>query len=194
MLRASDDLLRLGHMAQRMIERDIAGHIRIDLRRAGRRRRARIDSGRKRIDVDDDCFRRLARLDLARSHDERDGVADIADLVRREKHRAVAAHRRTIVALQRERTFGGRVGREIGAGVDRQHAGHGAGFVQFNGRDHAMRMAAAHDDAVQLAFDSDVVGIAAPALHQRRVFRAPHGLADREFGDIVERRVHQTSR
>ena len=70
---------------------------------------------------------------------------------------------------------------EIGAGIDPEHARHGARGRGVDALDHAMRDAAAHDHRIGLAGELDVVGVAALAAHQHRILGARHRLADAEF-------------
>ena len=60
-----------------------------------------------------------------------------------------------------------------------------------------MCMGRAHDDGKGLAGQIDVIGIAGLTLHQNRVFRAQHRLADAEFGEgplIVGRMIGGSAR
>ena len=77
---------------------------------------------------------------------------------------------------------------QIGSGVDGKHARHCRRLSSIDRVDDAVRVAAAHDHAVGVTWEVQVVGVAALAAQQHRVFVARHRLADRELaeGELVE--------
>src|SRR5205807_10060949 len=63
-------------------------------------------------------------------------------------------------------------------GVDRQHPGHALRPLGVDALQPPMRVRAAHDVRVRLPGLVDVVGVAAGAAQELRVFRALDALAD----------------
>ena len=70
---------------------------------------------------------------------------------------------------------------EVGAGEDPDHAGDFLRRLGLDPLDDAMGVGAADHDGIELAGQADVVGVAAAALQQDRVFLPGHRLADAEF-------------
>ena len=168
-----------------IIERDIVRCLLIEHRRARPRGRFRIGDGRQRIDVDLDRLGRVLGLQQRLRHHEGDRIADKAHLVGRQRMARRLLHRRAVAIVERydafERAVAGRI--EIGAGIDPEHARHGAGRRAVDPANDAVRVAAAHHHRIDLAGQADIVGVAAFAADQLGILGAQHRLADPEFGD-----------
>jgi hypothetical protein len=78
---------------------------------------------------------------------------------------------------------------------DVHHARHGLGLCGVDAVDAAVGEAAAHEAQEKLAGGHHVIGVAALALHQRRVFDAAHGVAAAVAAGLGEAvgRVHAVS-
>ena len=70
-------------IAVEIVERDVARHVVVELRRAGRRGLARLGDGGQRLDVDLDRFRRILGLRQRLGDHDGDRIADEAHLVGR---------------------------------------------------------------------------------------------------------------
>ncbi len=70
------------------------------------------------------------------------------------------------------------VGRKIGAGQHRDHAGHRLAAVDVDLLDLGVRMRRAHEHRAGLARPADVVGVLALAGDEAEVFLATHRRAD----------------
>ena len=118
----------LGGVAEMVVEDDVRGELVVEERRAGRRRLARVGDRRQFLDLDRHRLGGVARLRRRLGDDAGDRLADIAHAVARQRRMRRLRHRRAVAILELEhrlhRTEPGR--REIGAGVDREHARHGA--------------------------------------------------------------------
>jgi hypothetical protein len=100
-------------------------------------------------------------------------------------------HRRAVTVGHRdqglERTVARRI--QVDAGPYAQHARHRLRLFGVDALQHAVRHLAAHHHRIGLVRQIEVVGIAALALEQRRVFLARHRLADAEFHQIESVRI-----
>src|SRR5208337_4111283 len=87
------------------------------------------------------------------------------------------------------------VGRELGAGQHRQHAGHGGGRLGVDRLDARMRVRRAQELNESLARPADVVGVLALAGDETEVFLAAHRRADagRAHGALLPWNVTPTS-
>ena len=151
----------------------------------------RIGDGRQRLDVDLDRFGRVLRLQQRLGDHAGDRVADEAHLVGRHCRPRRLLHLAAVAVLERhdafERAVAGRG--EIRAGVDAEHARHGARRRGVDLADDPVGMAAAHHHRMGLPRRADVVGEAAFPAHELGVLAALHRLADGEFGDRPAVRV-----
>ena len=69
---------------------------------------------------------------------------------------------------------------EVRTRVDAEHTGHRAGRRRIDPAQNAVRVRAAQHDHVGLAFEIEVVGVAALAAQKHRILMARHRLADGE--------------
>ncbi len=167
------------------IEWNVVRDIVIDARRVVCGGRIQPHYRRQMIDVDRDGFGGVLGLHRGLRDDAGHRIADEAHLVGGERRARRLEHRRTVTVVERHHAFQGAVagGREIGAGENCKHAGHGAGGGGIDRPNDAVGMVAANDDGMGLTGQCDVVGIASGAAHQYRILGAQHGLADAELGD-----------
>ena len=178
------------------IEADVPGSVSVQQRRIRRRGGACGRHRRQRIDINENQLGRVLRLLDRLRHHHGDRLADIADPIGRERSLRRTRCRRAIAMLAR----GGRhvldASRvQIRCRDDHVHAGHLTRSVSIDRAQFAMRHPAAYHDAVELAGAVQIVGIAAFAAQQHRVFLPRDRLADGKFlvhqQRGVERRIHQ---
>jgi hypothetical protein len=172
------DLLAVAVM---VVERDIARRFVVDQRRVRTHGLVRPGDGGQRVDLDLDRLGRVLRLQRRLRHHEGDRVADEAHLVGRQRRPRRLLHRRAVAIVERHDAFERAIGAEIGAGIDAEHPRHGARRRGVDALDHPVGVTAAHHHRIDLARQLDVVGVAAFAAHQDRVFGARHRLPDAEF-------------
>ena len=123
----------------------------------------------------------LALRDGFRDH-AGDRIADETHFVGGQRRARRVFDRRAVAALERQIAFQPAIGGKIGAGQNRQHARHGLGGVGIDAADDPVRLARAHHHRIGLVRQVDIVGVAAFAAHQSRVFFARDRLSDAEFG------------
>ncbi len=133
------------------------------------------------LDVEHHGFRRVAGLGQGLGHHQGDRLADIAHLADAQRGMVRLAHRRAVLVLERQAVADRPVAVEIGGGDDRQHAGHGERRLRVDAAQGPVGDRAAHEHAVGLAVEGEIVGIAALAAHQHGVLGPRHRLADAEF-------------
>ena len=179
-----EGLRDLGGIAVEVVERDVAGHVVIELRRAFGRGFARPGDGGQRLDLDLDRFGRILRLRRRFGDHHRERIADEAHLVGRQRGALRLLHLGAVAVLERHDAFERAIGRKVMAGVDREHAGHALRGAHVDPPDDAVGVAAAHEHRIGLAGQVDIVGVPSLALHQDRVLGAPHRLADAVFVQI----------
>ena len=179
----SKSLRHLVGVAIGVVEHAIAGDAVVDRRGAGGFRRLHRGERRQRLDIEDHRLRRVARFAFAGGDDQSDGIADIAHAVRGKGPARRRGHFRAVAIGEADdgAEVAVALAFEIGGGEDARDARHGARGGGVDAEKPAMRLRAAHEDAVELAFDGEIVGVRAAAAHQRRVFHAADGLADAEF-------------
>jgi hypothetical protein len=106
-------------------------------------------------------------------------TATASDHIRGE-HRIGHCLARAAVAVGQRGEKGDRadaVARQVGGGVDREHAGGGGGLRSVEATDPGMGMRRAHHVEIDLAGQVDVVGVAAMAGDETVIFKAPDRLA-----------------
>lgn len=171
-------------VAKVKIERNVARHVVVELRRAFTRGLfSRNDRG-EGIDIDSDRFGGILRLRYGFGDNAGDRIADIAHAINRQRLAPRLAQRRAVAIVQRHGAFERAVTFQIvGAGVDAEHPRHfqRRGFI--DGADDAVGVAAPNHHGIGLAGKADVVGIIAPAAQQQRVFLARYRLPNGEFLD-----------
>ena len=171
---------RLG-VAVVIIECDIARHIVVELRCAvacGFLCRNHRGQG---LDVDHDCLRRVFRLRQRLRNHAGNRIADVTHAIRRQRIAPRFLQWRPVAIIQAHKTFERTVVFQIGAGIDREHAGHPRSRLGIDAADDAVRIAAANHDAIGLPGKTDIIGVASVAAHQHGVFEPRHGLSDGEF-------------
>ncbi len=165
------------------VEHDVPGDVVEQLRRAGLDRRARVDHGRQRLIFDLDRLGGVAGLMQLLGHHERHRLSRMANLADRE-HRPRRVVARGAVTVRQRRDAGHvakTVGRHILAGEQEQHARHAAGPCCVQACDPRVRRRRAKHMGMHHARQNDIVGIAAPAGDEPKIFEPPQRLADREF-------------
>ncbi len=172
-----------GLVADFPVERGVARHVRPDPGGGGVGRDGQVGGGGQDVVLDADRLGGIACLLGGGGDDEGHGIADMA-------HRAVGQHR-----MRRHRAGGSvavlhrhgagqpadAVRVQIGAGVDRLHAGHGPGRRSVDAGDGRRGMRTAQHDAEQHARQHDVIGVAPVAFQQTRVLDAADGLGETEL-------------
>ena len=169
------------------VEEDVPGTALPELGRVVGERPLDGRRGRERRDLEADGLRRVARLarGLGDHHGHR--IADMAHPSDRERRARRHAGRRSVAVLHRHRAgdVADPVGFEVGPGIDREHAGGGAGGGDIEDRDLAVARRGAQEDRMGLAGRVDIVGVASAARKQARVLAARDRLADPEFERAV---------
>ena len=170
-------------------EADIVGAIVPNQRHAGLHGITGRNSGRQRLVIDFDQFRRIGRLIKIFRNDEGDIVADHAHAVLDQRRIARLVAGRAVAALEpaghRQVTEARRL--VIGAGQHREHAGRRLRFRGVDRTDARMGVRRAQHDAMSHAGKGHVGDIAAVALDQARVLEAGNGLADCKFTHRIPR-------
>ena len=184
----------LGHLlavAVVVVDADVAGRVVEHDRRAGLGGFARVGHGRQGVDVEHDRFGRVLGLGQGLGHDEGHRIADEAHLVGGQRMARRRLHRRAVAVGHRDQRLERPVARrvQVGAGPHAQHARHLLRVLDIDALEHAMRHLAAHHHRIGLVRQVHVVGVAALALEQGRVFLARHRLADAEFHQIESVRI-----
>ena len=186
--------LRVIALALHHVRGRVGLQMRMHQRRARRQRRFEIVHRVDRIDVDDDVGERVFRDVAALGHDHRDGLADVADFVLRQRQlRAAVEH----VARHRRRIHQHRtrlaVIAEIAGGVNGHHAGALPRRSHVDAVQRAVRDVAAHEGHVQHSRQLHVVDEHRATGEEPRVFVAPDawpkegGCMDQEGGTSVPR-------
>ena len=167
-------------VAKVKVEPDITGDVVIEKRSTGRGRCASSRDRRQRVDVDEDRFGGVLGLGDGFGDDGGNRLADMADLALRQRIADGAQHRRAVAVVhdlpRRQRADAARL--EFGRGVDGEHARHALRLRGVDAADDAVRITAAHDHAIGLARKIDVIGKAAGAGDEHRIFAPRHRLAD----------------
>ena len=143
-----------------------------------------VDDGGQRVVLDDHHVDGVARLGVGARHDDRDRVADVRDLVDREREVLGRLHVRRHGPCARHRTP--RVA-EVGAAVRGDHAGHAERGRQVDAADVRVGVGAAHERDRQRAGDREVVGVLRLAGEERGIFLAEHPRADDARGRRLDR-------
>ncbi len=180
--RAGEGRGDLCSVAEVEIARHVARHVIVELRCALARRFARERHRGQRLDVELDRLARVLRLPIRLGHHARHRVADEPHLPRGERAPLGLLHRRTVAVDERHDALVRAVGGEVLGRVHREHARHRLRRGSVHRAEDAVRVRAPHDVGVGLAGLVHVVGIAALAAQQHRVFGAQHGLADAVLG------------
>ncbi len=161
--------VRLG-VAVTHLGSDVVGGLRRHRRGARSRRGHDVDDRGQFLELDADRLQRIAcRVPRLGDH-RRDRLADVANELVRERT-ARRTHRRPAVGAakvgRRRYRLDARAG-ELGAGVDREHARHGARRSDVDGDDAGVRVRRAQEGDHRLARGRHVVGEAPEAAQQRR--------------------------
>ncbi len=148
-------------IAVMIVERDIAGHIVVELWRAIARAGFGRDDGGERLDIDGDRFGGIFRLRHRLGDDASDRVADIAHFVGRQRFAPRLFQWCAVPVVERHDAFEGAVTFQLGAAVDAEHARHFSRRLQIDAADDAVGVPAADHHHIGLTREADVVGIAA---------------------------------
>ena len=169
--------LAVAHFSQH-----IARGLGTDLGRAGCDGVGGVADGWQRVNFNHHRIGRRPRAITRGGHHGDDGLAHEAHEVHRQRTLDGRAHGLAVGTLEAGCSgYGQHAGRfQIGTGVDAQHAGHGGGACGVDADDAAVRAGRTHEAHVDGAGGRHVVGVAALALHQGRVFNAAHRLAAAE--------------
>ena len=165
------------------VEHDVARDMVEQLRRAGLHCRTRVDHGRQCIVFDLDRLGGVAGLIELLGHDQRHRLSHVAHFADRQHRPRRVVARRAVAVLQRRdaghvaETFG----RDILAGEEEQHARHAAGPRGVHPRNARVRRRRAQHVGMHHSRQDDVVGIAALAGDEPKIFEPPQRLADRKF-------------
>ena len=196
-LRLREGFLGGGGVAAQEAHDEIAGGLRVELRRVRLRRVADVDDRRQRRPVDRDQLRGVERL-IARSGDHQgDRFADVPDAVARERPARRLIHFRAVGAGDAPQRCHrpDAVGRHVGAGVDGDDAGRGGRGPRVDPVDAGVRVRRAHERAGELAFEPEVGDELSLADEKAQVFAAAHRRADtfgmhrdRLVGDAIDGR------
>ena len=162
--------------------------------RLGRARR--IGHRRQHAVVDDDRLGRVARLRQRLGDDDRNVVADIADLALGERRMRTGPHRRAVLVVNHPAADqpADLVGGEVVAGEDPQHTRHRSSGLGVDLFQRGVGMRRAQEIGVGLARPVDVVGVAALAGDEAVVFLAADGSADSGGGHGFLLAVEQDQR
>ena len=162
---------------------DVVGVFVPQARRIGFRGFGNVRHRRQRFVIHHDQFGGVLRLRQRLGDHHRDRVADIARAVDHHGGTLRREHRRAVALLARHAGLRHRdaVIREVGAGVDRDHARGGSGGCRIDRADQRMGVRRADEHAPGLAVECLVVLVAALAGEQAHVFHAADRLADAEF-------------
>ena len=160
-------------LVDRVLRRDL-----VDRRRA--LRLGRIGHRRQHLVVDLDLLGGVLGLRQRLGHHHRDRIADIAGLARRDRRMRRHLHRRAVLGMDHPAAdqIADLVGRKLGAGQHRDHAGHSSRRGDVDLLDPGVRMRRAHEHRAGLARPADVVGVLALAGDEAEVFLAAHRCAD----------------
>ena len=178
------DRLLVAHVE---VEEDIAGGGVPELRGVGLERPFDGRGGGQKRDLERDGLRRVARLGEGLGDHHRHRIADMAHPPDRERRARRHVGRRSVAVLHRHRAgdLADAVGFEVGAGIDREHAGRAGYGGGVERGDLAMPRGRAQEHGIGLARRVVVVGVAPAAGEQARVLGSRDRLADPEFEHAV---------
>ncbi len=175
----------------------VVGRGLVNLRRAFCRGLGGIDHRRQHLIVDDDFFRRVLGLRQRFGDHDRDRVADVVGLVRRNRRMRRHLHRRAVLgkhgpAADQSAKF---CRRKIRAGQHRDDAGHAGRGLGVDLFDFRVRMRRTDEIDVGLARTIDVVRVLTLAGNETKIFLAAnrstdpgrtHGSSSRNYCRPVE--------
>ena len=158
----------------------VARRFRMQLRRARLDRRANIGGGRKFFVIDDDGFRRIARLVLGLGDHHRDRLADEAHRLRRHRRPRAHLHRRAVLGCDRPAAdqIADLVVDDLLSGQHADHARHLHRRRRIDALYLGMGVRAADEMGKGHALQLDVVDVAAFACDETPVFLAHHAGAN----------------
>ena len=176
----------LFQIARPVVRREVAWDLRMKLRRAVL---VGVGSGgyrRQRIDVDRDRLRGIARLVRRLRDDERHRLADMQYALERQGTPLRPVHRRAVPVLDRNalrhRLEAGR--RQVGTGVDAEHARHRGGRLRVDRADDPVRVAAPDHGRVGLAGKVEIVGVLPATLKKGGILFSARPLPDAELDQV----------
>ena len=165
------------------VEHGVLRHIRPHLGHAGIGGGGKVGGGWQDVVIDVDRLGGVARLLDAGGDDKGHGIADMAHgavgQYRMRRHGAIGS-----IAIGHRHRAGqaaDAVRVQVGAGVDRLHAGHRLGRGRIDPADGCGGMRTAQHDAEQHAGQHDVIGVAPRPFQQTRILDAADGLGKTEL-------------
>ena len=165
------------------VEHGVLRHIRPHLGHAGIGGGGKVGGGWQDVVIDVDRLGGVARLLDAGGDDKGHGIADMAHgavgQYRMRRHGAIGS-----IAIGHRHRAGqaaDAVRVQIGAGVDRLHAGHRLGRGRIDPADGCRCMRTAQHHAEQHAGQHDVIGVAPRPFQQTRILDAADGLGKTEL-------------
>jgi hypothetical protein len=152
----------------------------MELRRARFERADRIGHCRPLLVADRHLLGSVARLALGVGNDDRDGIADEAHAIDRERRPGAHLHRGAVLGLDHPAAdqVADAVGLQLLAGEHADHARHRLRGLDVDAFDVGMRVRAPHERRVLHARHDHVVDIAAEAGDESLVFLARNPCAD----------------
>jgi hypothetical protein len=166
-----------------IVERHVARHVVVNLRRPVLCGGFRLGDRGQRLDIDGDRFGGVLGLQHGLGDDVGDRIADVAHLAHRQRLAQRLLHGRAVAVVERHDAFERAVALEIGGGIDAEHARHLFRSLSVDRPDDAVGVLAPHHHRIGLAGQADVVGIMSPAAQQHGVFFAWHRLSHGKFLD-----------
>ena len=164
-----------------IIERNIAGHVVVELRGAVARCFFSRNHRRQRLDIDSDRLGRILGLRQRLSDHASDGIADIAHAIHWQRRATRFFQRRAVAIGKSNEAFERAIIFQVGAGIDREHTRHLRRRFGVDTADDPMRIAAANHDAIDLAGQAHIIRVASQAAHKHGIFKARDGLPDSKF-------------
>jgi hypothetical protein len=153
------------------VEGQVARRFRVQLWRAVRGRLVRVNHGWQRFVVDVDQLERVVRLIVRFSHDDGDGVADVADDVDRD-----GAVRGDVQPGIRQEPGAGNAlqpGLGVGPGEDGHHARRAAGAAGIEAANPGVSVGTPQNRRMEHARKREIGGVAGRAGQEPRVLAAP---------------------
>ena len=165
------------------VEGEIGWHVVVDQRLTGPVGRSRIGDRAQRFVLDRDELSGILGLRPGPGDDEGDRIADMTNAIGAEHGALRMLTLRAVAVLHRDQA-----GQLIAAGRSQlvpgnycQHARRRAGGLDIERSDPGVRFGRAHDAAIDLPVEVDIVGVATLAGDEPLILDPPHRLADPEL-------------
>src|SRR5262249_31009774 len=150
---------------------EVAGHVRMQLRRPGRERGLRVDHGRKIAVFDRDTLGGVLGRGLALRDHERHWLAPEAHALVCQRMAMRQLEGTSVLALH-ENDRGRRLDRaldHVGAGQDREHTWNRQGSAGVDRYDFGMSVVAAQEPTMRLSLEVPVGGVFAVSGHESKI-------------------------